>query len=65
MTLTFKILDDAPAGDASVTLKNSGGIIDFDLNEVEFAFVSGTVTVVDAPAENPEDESIQLPKDEF
>ena len=43
--LTFKILDDAPYGRATVTLKNANGILDFNLDPVDFTFVSGTVTV--------------------
>ena len=50
VTLTFKILDDAPLGDAEVRLSNSGGILDFDLNPVAFDFVAGKISVVEDSA---------------
>ena len=47
VTLSFKIREDAPAGDAEIRLSNADGILDFDLNDVDFAFVSGRVSVVE------------------
>lgn len=52
VTLNFKILDNAPLGDAEIRLSNSGGIIDFDLNNVEFVFTSGKISVVEYVAES-------------
>lgn len=52
VTLNFKILDNAPLGDAEIRLSNSGGIIDFDLNNVEFTFISGKISVVEYTAQS-------------
>ena len=44
LTLKFKVLDDAPLGEALVEL-GGADIIDADLNTVDFKFESGTVSV--------------------
>ena len=45
-TLVFKVKDDAPTGDAFVTVaEGAGGIINVDLAPVDFAFEAGKVTV--------------------
>ena len=47
-TLVFKVKDDAPTGDAFVTVaEGAGGIINFDLADVDFAFEAGKVTVTE------------------
>lgn len=46
VTLNFKIVDDAPLGDAEIVLKKDvGGIFNAELAEVAFSFVAGKVTV--------------------
>ena len=46
LTLTMKVLDNAPAGDASVAVTyNTGDISNYDEDDVDFTLVSGKVTV--------------------
>lgn len=47
VTFVFEIVEGAPLGDAFVTLKNNGGIINNDLESVDFEFVNSTVKVID------------------
>lgn len=48
VTFTFKVKDDAELGTTTVSIAyNAGDIIDFDLQNVEFATVDGIITIVD------------------
>jgi len=64
VTFTFKIKQNAPEGDAYVKLANTGCIFDRDLNEVEFAFVDGIVTVEHAHVFNQKNPSAACLKTE-
>ncbi len=64
VTFTFKIKQNAPEGDAYVKLANTGCIFDRDLNEVEFAFVDGIVTVEHAHVFNQKNTSAAYLKTE-
>lgn len=47
VTFVFEILEDAPLGEAFVSLKNNGGIINNNLESVEFEFANTFVRVID------------------
>ena len=54
LTLTFSVANDAPAGDAAVTIAyKKGDISDWDENDVEFKVVPGKVTGTDGAPVNP------------
>ena len=49
-TLNFEVPEDAPLGDAAVTITyKPGNICNFDEEDVDFVIVAGTVTVKAAP----------------
>lgn len=52
-TLLFNVLDDAPLGDASVSISyTKGNICNYDEEDVDFAVVPSSVTVEAAPHEH-------------
>ena len=54
VTLTFKVKEDAPAGDYALTYDyKANNIFNYDEDIVEFTFVPGTVTVTGAGEETP------------
>lgn len=55
-TLTFKIKDDAPYGASAITVTHDAeNVFDYDFNNVAFANVNGSVTVVSADCEHEYD----------
>ena len=54
LTLTFSVANDAPAGDAAVTIAyKKGNISDWDENDVDFKVVPGKVTVTNGTTAKP------------